>query len=67
MVSISRRRIAFASSARASSTSTRISSCVVHSDRHERERRIRFDSGYGLAQDVGGDGLHRILAERAVP
>ena len=38
-----------------------------HADRHERERRVGFDPGYRLAQEVGGGGLHRILAKRAVP
>ena len=66
-VSISRRRIAFASSARASSTSQTISSCVV--------MRIGMNASAGLvsirvtvcAQEVGGGGLDRVLAERAVP
>ena len=45
-VSISRRRIAFASSARASSTSHDDFVVRRHADRHERERRVGLDSGY---------------------
>ncbi len=37
-----------------------------HADRHERERRVRFDAGYRQAQEVGGSGLGR-CSPRSVP
>jgi hypothetical protein len=38
-----------------------------HADRHERERRVGFDSGYRQAQEVGGDSLRAVFRQGAVP